>query len=81
MSRNAQSIAFGRWKVLYRAAIFAARPANESRIDEAQQAIIARARELYSQSGTEVDAERESLEDALYALRALRSVVQFKTAA
>ncbi|HVO61358.1 MAG TPA: hypothetical protein VMT53_10510 [Terriglobales bacterium] len=61
-----------KWKVLYRAAIF---EKNKSivpqRVSLAEDAVIARVRELFHQSGAR--EERDELEDALYALRAFRS--------
>ena len=57
------------WKALYRAAIFETnRSAIPKRVFEAEGAVLARGRELFSQAGT-ID-EKEALEDALYALRA-----------
>lgn len=60
------------WKMLYRAAIL---EKNKSRIcervSEAESAILARGRELFYSDAT--PEERDALEDALYALRALRS--------
>ena len=60
------------WKVLYRAAIHEPdRTRIPQRISEAEQAVIARGRELFH--GSESLEERDELEDALYALRAFRS--------
>lgn len=60
------------WRVLYRAAIHEPdRTHITQRISEAEQAIIARARELFH--SPERFEERDDLEDALYALRAFRS--------
>jgi hypothetical protein len=71
-----------RWKALYRAVICTPNiRKNPNTITDAEDAIIARARELRYQSGPEVDSEREDLDDALYALRALRNTVTFATAA
>jgi len=71
-----------KWKSLYSAAIAETnRAALGVRIAEAEAAIVARSRELFSETGTDVDIEREALEDALYALRALRSVLACHTAA
>lgn len=62
----------GDWKTLYRAAIL---ELNKSvipkKVSEAEQAVLARGRELFYSGGT--TEEKESLEDALYALRAFRS--------
>jgi hypothetical protein len=71
-----------RWRVLYRSAIFSPKIGiEESSIREAEQAVIERARELYREAGPEVDVERDALDDALYALRALRNNLVLRTAA
>jgi hypothetical protein len=63
------------WKVLYRAAIV---ETNSSlilqKVSTAEAAALARQRELFYRGGTQ--EEKESLEDALYALRAFRTAVQ-----
>jgi hypothetical protein len=46
-----------------------------TRISVAEEAIIARSRELLTESGVEAEVEREALDDALYALRAFRKAV------
>jgi len=60
------------WKALYRVAIL---ETNKSvipqKVSQAEQAILARCRELFYTAGT--CEEQEALEDALYALRAFRS--------
>jgi len=68
------------WKTLYRAAIFETnKHVASQRLDEAEEAVLARGREVFY--GT-VDAEEEdALEDALYALRALRTALQHTEAA
>lgn len=63
------------WHVLYRAALFETdRSKVVDRIAEAERAIFAREKELF---GTTVDHFEEDLflDDALYALRALRDCV------
>jgi len=68
------------WKVLYRAAIFEAdRTLGSQKVAEAEKAILARERELFYAPDT--FAEKEDLEDALYALRALRTAWQHAMAA
>ena len=61
------------WKDLYIAALL---EGNEARIPrliaEAEQAIIKRARELFAAAGDNVQ-EEEALDDALYAMHALKS--------
>lgn len=67
------------WKALYRAAILETnRSITPQRVAEAEKAVLARARELsYSHGPLE---EKEALEDALYALRALKSNWQYAEA-
>jgi hypothetical protein len=63
------------WKTLYRAAILETdRTAIPHRVSEAEQAVLARGRELFYCSGTR--EEQEFLEDALYALRAFRTALE-----
>lgn len=60
------------WKTLYRAAILETnKSAIPQKVSEAEQAVLARGRELFYRGGTH--DEQESLEDALYALRAFRT--------
>ena len=69
------------WKVLYRAAVFE-RDGEilRTRLSDAEEAIIARARELLYSTGDNLE-EREALEDALYTLRAFRNARQQNSAA
>ncbi|MBV8052483.1 MAG: hypothetical protein JOZ80_14940 [Acidobacteriaceae bacterium] len=61
------------WKALYRAAISETdRKLTSQRLAEAEKAALARGRELFYSGGTL--EEKEALEDALYALHALKSV-------
>ena len=61
------------WRELYLAALFEVDPAKMSaRIIDAEKAIILRARELFQMSGDNIE-EESALDDALYALRALRT--------
>jgi hypothetical protein len=61
------------WKALYRAAISETNSTLTSqRVAEAEKAALTRGRELFYIGGTL--EEKEALEDALYALRALKSV-------
>ena len=60
------------WKSLYRAAILETdKAAIPRRVAEAEQAVLARGRELFYSRAT--PEEQEFLEDALYALRAFRT--------
>ncbi len=67
------------WPDLYSAALF---EGDDSliifdRIDAAERAIAARARELFSSAGDHVD-ELHALDSARYALRALRGAVRLR---
>lgn len=61
------------WRDLYRAALFETdRNQIPQRISEAEVAIMARMKELFVISGDHID-EHQILDDALYALKALRT--------
>lgn len=65
----------GHWKSLYRAAILETnKNAIQQKISEAESAALVRGRELFYGGGT--GEEKESLEDALYALRAFRNALE-----
>ncbi len=68
------------WRTLYRAAIL---ETNKSvilnRVSEAEDAVIARVREIFY--GGETGEEKDALEDALYTLRAFRTALQHTEAA
>ena len=69
------------WREPYRAAILELDPAKLlQRIPEAEGAVIARARELFQDSGSNPE-EAEDLDDAMYALKALRSTLKYNPAA
>jgi len=64
------------WKDLYVAALMEANDDKMSaRIAEAESAILRRARELFKASGDSIQ-EEEALDDALYALHALKSCLE-----
>jgi len=64
------------WKAKYRTAVFETnRRALSTEITDAENAIIARARELFQKTGGDVDLEREELDELLYTLQAFRSVL------
>jgi hypothetical protein len=64
------------WKNLYVAALLEGDVDRiPSLIAEAERAIISRARELFSAAGDHIQ-EEEALDDALYALHALKSCIQ-----
>jgi len=54
-------------------------PAIERELSDAEDAIVARARELYQKTGSDVEVERDALDDAMYALRALRNALKRKS--
>lgn len=61
------------WRALYKAALFEKdRRIVPTRIDEAEKAILSRVRELFAVETDHIE-EDQILEDALYALRALRN--------
>jgi hypothetical protein len=63
------------WKTLYRAAILETnKNVIPQKVSEAEQAVLARGRQLFYSGGTR--EEQETLEDALYALRAFRSALE-----
>jgi hypothetical protein len=69
------------WRELYTAALF---ETDQNRIPEriaqAEKAIVARARELFSASADTIE-EDQALDDALYALRALQNCLQVHASA
>jgi hypothetical protein len=61
------------WKSLYTAALFEVDSTKlPERIAEAETALIVRARELFHAPGDNIE-EEQALDDAMYALKALRS--------
>jgi hypothetical protein len=69
------------WKELYIAALFETDNSRiPARISQAEKAIVARARELFSAGGDTIE-EDQALDDALYALRALQSCMELRAAA
>ena len=68
------------WKALYRAAILETdKSVIEQRVSEAEEAVLARGREVFYSYAT--IEEKAELEDALYALRAFRSAWEHLEAA
>jgi hypothetical protein len=62
------------WRVLYVAALFESDSAKiNHRIAEAERALVLRARELFHESGDNIE-EAEALDNAMYSLNALRNV-------
>jgi hypothetical protein len=70
-----------RWRELYTAALFETdKNRIPHRIADAEKAIVARARELFS-AGADTIEEDQALDDALYALHALQNCLEFRAAA
>jgi hypothetical protein len=69
------------WRELYNAALFETDQERiPARIVDAEQAIVARARELFA-AGNDTIEEDQALDDALYALRALQNCLRMRAAA
>lgn len=67
------------WRALYQAALFETNPNRiPQRIVEAEKAILARVNELFASEGDHIE-EDHILDDALYALKALRNCVVANT--
>lgn len=70
------------WQRLYRAAMLETNPSViPERITEAEQAIADRRHELVQSNGQYAEVEREAMEDALYALGALKTAQQVSSVA
>jgi hypothetical protein len=70
-----------KWRELYTAALFEVDADRlPARIADAEKAIVARARELFS-AGADTIEEDQALDDALYALRALHTCMELRAAA
>lgn len=81
MTLTSPNLRLGNWRELYTAALFETdRNQISARIAQAEQAIVARARELFS-AGNDTIEEDQALDDALYGLRALQSCLQLQAAA
>ncbi|MFY9676345.1 MAG: hypothetical protein WCB53_15945 [Terriglobales bacterium] len=64
------------WRSLYNAALFEVDGSKlPERIAQAEAALVLRARELFYAAGDNIE-EEEALDDAMYALRALRNTYQ-----
>jgi len=69
------------WRDLYKTALFEPDPQRLSEhITRAESAIVARARELFDSQGDHIEEEL-ALDDALYALQALRNCVMSRSSA
>ena len=72
-TRSFKSPDSGEWRNLYKAALFEVDNARlPERIAQAEKALALRARELFHTAGDNIE-EGEALEDAKYALHALRN--------
>lgn len=81
MIGNATLPQTGNWRQLYKAALFESdRMKISSRIQEAERAIISRARELFATTTDNIE-EDQALDDALYALKALQNCLGVEAAA
>jgi len=70
-----------KWRELYTAALFETDNNRlAGRIADAEKAIVARARELFA-AGSDTIEEDQALDDALYALKALQSCLELRSAA
>ncbi len=79
-NQTPQTLLYG-WRELYCAALFETDQSRvPNRIADAEKAIIARARELFS-AGADTIEEDQALDDALYALRALQNCLAYRAAA
>jgi len=83
--QNPTPVVAQEWRALYRAALYETdRQSLPLRIADAERAIVLRGRELFfvvgqGEEAELLDEEAKLLEDALYALRALRNCVQLRT--
>jgi hypothetical protein len=81
MSQNqsSKSAQVPNWRELYRAALRETDPAKLSaRIFEAERALMLRSKELFGMDGGS-DDESQAVDDALYALSALRTCLKLNT--
>jgi hypothetical protein len=81
MTNPSPTVFLRSWRELYSAALFETdKDRIPTRIADAEKAIVARARELFS-AGADTIEEDQALDDALYALRALQNCLEFRAAA
>lgn len=70
------------WRVLYRSAVLETNNSQMAkRLSEAREAIAKHMRELFRETGADVDGQREAMNDAMYALEAIRVALELKTRA
>jgi len=76
MQAASQQLEIRAWKRLYTAALFEVDGTKlPERIAQAETALVLRARELFHAPGDNIE-EEQALDDAMYALQALRSTYQ-----
>jgi hypothetical protein len=81
MTNQIPQVLLRNWRELYSAALFETdKNRIPTRIADAEKAIVARARELFS-AGADTIEEDQALDDALYALRALQNCLEYRAAA
>ena len=67
------------WRDLYKTALFETDPDKLlQNVMQAESAIVVRARQLFGQPGDHIEEEHD-LDDAMYALQALRSCVESRS--
>jgi hypothetical protein len=68
------------WRGFYKAALFELDGTKlVERITEAENSLVVRARELFHAAGDNIE-EEQAVDDAMYALHALRSTLKYSTA-
>jgi hypothetical protein len=68
------------WRTKSRKAILETDPfLIEQKLADAEGVVVARIRELFHETGAKVELERDALDDAMYALRALKHTLELKT--
>jgi hypothetical protein len=78
---GAASTTHGEWRELYVAALFESDSSKLTpMIARAEQALVVRARELFQTSGDHIE-EEHAMDDAMYALHALRNAHRLETRA
>lgn len=80
-TRNSPSATEGLpdWRELFLAALFETdKQKLPARIDEAERRLLLRIRELFAMPGNNIE-EKHAVDDALYALRALRTCLKLNT--
>ena len=80
MAARAQSPHSAGWKILYRAALLETNDSEMAQsISFAEEAIVERMIELFREIGADVEGERETMDDATYALRTWKIALKNRT--